>query len=64
MPTPLGERELENVAGGGLLDTEAGTFGFEPITLERGAKALFIGETEKNIRQSTGSVTHDKSFEE
>ena len=48
-PEAIEETELDAVNGGGLLDTESGTFGFEPITLERGVKAPYIGETEKGV---------------
>ena len=34
----LRDQDLDQVTGGGLMDSEAGTFGFEPITLERGVR--------------------------
>ena len=34
----LDDEALDQVQGGGLMDSEAGTFGFEAITLERGVR--------------------------
>lgn len=63
-PEVIADTALEMVDGGGLLDTSAGTFGFEPITLERGAKVRYIGETEKNVWKAPAGVTHDEAFED
>jgi hypothetical protein len=55
------DADLDTMQGGGLFDTKSGTFGFEPITLERGTHTpewrnlsdsdpgRYIGETEKNV---------------
>ena len=60
-PEAIDDAELDRINGGGLLDAKSGTFGFEPITLERGAHTpewrnlndsdpgRYIGETEKNV---------------
>ncbi len=61
IPEAIDDTALDAATGGRLMDTESSTFGFEPITLERGARAPewrkprkgdaggFIGETEKNV---------------
>lgn len=38
-PETLNDDTLDGIEGAGLMGTEAGTFGFEPITLERGVRA-------------------------
>ena len=57
----LNDDELEQVRGGGLPTIAPGIFGFEAITLERGAHTpawrnssegdpgRYVGETEKNV---------------
>lgn len=55
-PTPLDDQDVADVQGGGRLDSAAGTLGYEAITLERGVKAPYIGETEKNARKRRGGV--------
>ena len=62
-PKPLDDAQMDQVEGGGLMDTNAGTFGFEPVTMERGAQAPYIGETEKNVWKAPAGVTHDTEFE-
>ncbi|MEM1299362.1 MAG: hypothetical protein AAGH68_08770 [Pseudomonadota bacterium] len=70
-PETLSDSDLEETQGGGLLDSEAGTFGFEPITLERGVRRPatapewtnpndgdpgYIGETEKNVWKTPAGI--------
>ena len=59
----LADDALDDVHGGGLMDAEPGTFGFEAVTLERGLGPAhtpewtdhnpsdpgYVGETEKNV---------------
>lgn len=52
----LEDEDLERARGGGLL---ADPFGYEPITLERGAKAGYIGETEKNVWKAPAGFSKD-----
>ncbi|MEM0989955.1 MAG: hypothetical protein AAGK00_13840 [Pseudomonadota bacterium] len=48
-PKPVPEGALEDIQGGGLLDSQAGTFGNTPKPAKGGVTAPYIGETEKNL---------------
>ena len=62
-PKPLDDAQMDQVEGGGMTGSDPGTSGYEPVTLERGARAPYIGETEKNVWKAPAGVTHDTEFE-